>query len=123
MLLKPVYALAGFMLAPRLVRSALLEHIPKAVGATPTVGEIRVNPFLFQLEIKDFSLAAPGGEKLLGFTRLFIDFELSSIWHRAYSFANIDIDAPMVNAIVAPGGDLNLLQSRRKIKKAKCAWN
>src|SRR5882672_2902151 len=113
-LLVALYALAGFVLAPRILRSALLEDIPKTLGATPTVGEIHVNPFLFQLEIKDFSLAAPSGEKLLGFGRLFVDFELSSIWHRAYSFADIDIDAPSVNAIVAHDGSLNLLQLRPK---------
>src|SRR5712664_3559011 len=66
-LLVALYALAGFVLAPRILRSALMEDIPKTVDATPTVGEIRVNPFLFQLEIKDFSLAARSGEKLLGF--------------------------------------------------------
>src|ERR1700720_2445258 len=105
-----LYALAGFVLAPRILRSALLRDIPKILGVTPAVGEIRFNPFLVQLEIKDFSLTVPSGEKLLGFRRLFIDFELASIWHRAYSFAKIDIDAPSVNALVAPDGNLNLLQ-------------
>jgi Domain of Unknown Function (DUF748) len=114
-----LYALAGFVLAPRILRSALMEDIPKTVDATPTVGEIRVNPFLFQLEIKDFSLAAPGGEKLLGFGRLFVDFELSSIWHRAYSFAGIAIDAPFVNAIVAHDGILNLSRLKPKTPPAK----
>src|SRR6266851_1142624 len=114
-----LYALAGFVLAPRILRSALMEDIPKTVDATPTVGEIRVNPFLFQLEIKDFSLAARSGEKLLGFRRLFVDFELSSIWHRAYSFAVIDIDAPSVNAIVAHDGILNLSQLKPKTPPAK----
>jgi hypothetical protein len=118
-LLVALYALAGFVLAPRILRSALMEDIPKTVDATPTVGEIRVNPFLFQLEIKNFSLAAPGGEKLLGFGRLFIDFELSSIWHRAYSFAGIDIDAPFVNAIVAHDGNLNLSRLSPKTPPAK----
>jgi hypothetical protein len=118
-LLVALYALAGFVLAPRILRSALMEDIPKTVDATPAVGEIRVNPFLFQLEIKDFSLAAPGGEKLLGFGRLFIDFELSSIWHRAYSFAGIDIDAPFVNAIVAHDGILNLSRLKPKTPPAK----
>jgi hypothetical protein len=118
-LLVALYALAGFVLAPRILRSALMEDIPKTVDATPTVGEIRVNPFLFQLEIKNFSLAAPGGEKLLGFGRLFIDFELSSIWHRAYSFAGIDIDAPFVNAIVAHDGILNLSRLSPKTPPAK----
>lgn len=114
-----LYALAGFVLAPRILRSALLRDIPEVLGVTPAVGEIRINPFLFRLEIRDFSLSAPSGELLLGFGRLFVDFELSSIWHRAYTFANIDIDAPSLNAVVAPDGTLNLLQLRPKTPPAK----
>src|SRR5258708_19434815 len=117
-LLVALYALGGFVLAPRMLRSALMEDIPKTLGVTPTVGEIRLNPFLFQLEIKDFSLAAPSGEKLLGFGRLFVDFELSSIWPRAYSFADIDIAAPSVNATVAHEGTLNLSQLKPKTPPA-----
>ena len=60
-----LYALAGFVLAPRLLRSTLMEDIPKTLGVKPTVGEIHINPFLFQVEVKDFSLTAPGGDKLL----------------------------------------------------------
>jgi len=116
-----LYALAGFLLAPRLLRSALMEDIPKTLGATPQVGEIHINPFLFRVEIRDFSLTAPDGEKLLGFGRLFVDFDLSSIWHRAYTFGNIDIDAPWINATVAKDGDLNLLQLRPKTSDAKPA--
>jgi hypothetical protein len=51
---------------------------------------------------------------LLGFERLFVDFELSSLWHRAYSFADIDITSPYVSAAVAKDGSLNLLQLRPK---------
>jgi hypothetical protein len=120
-LLVALYALAGFVAAPRILRSTLMKEIPKTLGVTPAVGEIRFNPFLFQLEIRDFSLAAPDGEKLLGFGRLFVDFELSSIWHRAYSFAAIDIDSPAVNAVVARDGRLNLLQLSPKIPPAKPA--
>src|ERR1700722_9005835 len=109
-----LYALAGFVIAPKLVRSALLKDIPEAIGVTPAVGDIRINPFLFQLTVEKFSLAAPGGEKLLGFDRLFVDFELSSIWHRAYAFAAIDLTAPFVNATVAKDGSLNLMQLRPK---------
>jgi hypothetical protein len=109
-----LYAIAGFVVAPKLVRSALLKDIPQSIGATPSVGEIRINPFLFQVTVDNFSLAASDGQKLLGFGRLFIDFELSSIWHRAYSFVNIDIVSPYVSAVVAKDGSLNLLQLRPK---------
>src|ERR1700682_3506878 len=119
LLLVGLYAIAGFVLAPRILRSALMEDIPKTLGVTPAVGEIRLNPFLLQLEIKDLSLAAPSGTKLLGFGRLFVDFEWSSIWHLAYSFADVDIDAPFVNAIVSHDGNLNLLQLSPKAPSAK----
>ncbi len=109
-LLIGVYALAGFVLAPRLLRNALLEDIPKFLKLTPTIGEVRINPFSLHLEIKDFSLADAGGEKLLGFERFFVEFELSSIWHRAYTFGSIALTAPFVNAIIAKDGRLNLLQ-------------
>ena len=69
MLLLALYALAGFVLAPRILRSTLMQDIPKTLGVTPAVGDIRINPFLFQLEIKDLSLAAPNGGKLLGARR------------------------------------------------------
>jgi hypothetical protein len=110
LLLIAVYALAGFWLAPKLLRNALLEEIPKTVGLKPVIGAIRINPFLLQLEVKNFSLSDPGGEQLLGFERFFVEFELSSIWHRAYTFGNIDIASPFVNAVVSKDGRLNLLQ-------------
>jgi hypothetical protein len=113
-----LYAIAGFVVAPKLMRSALLKDIPESIGVTPAVGEIRINPFLLQVTFDDFSLAGAAGEKLLGFKRLFVEFELSSIWHRAYSFGNIDITSPYVNAAVAKDGSLNLMQLRPKSRGA-----
>jgi hypothetical protein len=114
-----LYALAGFVLAPRLVRSALLKDIPETLGVTPAVGDIHINPFLFQVTVNNFSLTGAGGQKLLGFDRLFVDFDLSSIWHRAYSFGNIDITSPFVGAAVASDGSLNLMQLQPKPAKAE----
>jgi hypothetical protein len=114
LLLIGVYALAGFWLAPKLLRNALLDEIPKTIGLKPEIGGIRINPFLLQLEIKNFSLREPGGDKLLGFERFFVDFEASSIWHRAYTFGSIEIASPYVNAVVAKDGRLNLLDLRPK---------
>jgi hypothetical protein len=109
-----LYAAFGFLIAPKLVRSALLENIPKTMSVTPTVGEIHINPFLLQVEIKDVTLHGDRGERLVGFERLFVDFEFSSLWKRAYTFAAIEVTAPFVNAAVAPDGALNLLKLRPK---------
>jgi len=109
-----LYALAGFVIAPKVLRSKLLEEIPKTLNVTPTLGEIRINPFLFQLDVKNFTLATSDGKKLLGFERLFVGFELSSLWHRAYTFNRIELDSPVLNASVAPDGVINLLALKPK---------
>jgi hypothetical protein len=104
-----LYALTGFEIAPKLLRSKLLDEIPKTFNVIPSVGDICINPFLFQLDLKNFALAGPDGRKLLGFDRLFVDLDLSSLWHRAYTFRRIELDAPVLNASVAPDGVINLL--------------
>jgi hypothetical protein len=110
-LLIGLYALAGFLLAPKLLRNALMDEIPKTLaGVKPTVGDIRVNPFLMQVEVKDFFLTGTNDTKLVGFGRLFIDFQFSSIWHRAYTFVHIDMASPFANAVISKDGSLNLAQ-------------
>jgi hypothetical protein len=120
-LLIGVYAAVGFWAAPRLLRNALLDEIPKTLeGVKPTVGDVRINPFLFQVEIKDFWLTGANGTKLAGFARLFVDFQLSSIWHRAYTFSHIDLESPFANAVIFKDGSLNLSQlSPKTAKKPK----
>ncbi len=105
-----LYALAGFVVAPKMIRSALLEDIPKSLGVTPTVGAIRINPFLLEATIDGFALQGRDGGKLVGFDRLFVDFEWSSVWRRALTFNHIDLASPYVDATVARDGRLNLLQ-------------
>jgi hypothetical protein len=104
------YAIVGFVVVPRLLRNALLTDLPKTLQVAPSVGDIRFNPFLLRLSVDDFALRGPGGGPLLGFKRLFVAFELSSLWHRAYSFGEIDLSAPYVDAAVAADGSLNLLR-------------
>ncbi|MFO1468287.1 MAG: DUF748 domain-containing protein [Steroidobacteraceae bacterium] len=106
-LLVVVYALVGFLWAPVLLRNALIGGLHDQLGLKPSVGEIRINPFLLQLEVKDFTLPDRQGAKLLGFQRLFVDFETSSLWRRAYVFKDIDITAPYANASISHEGHLN----------------
>jgi hypothetical protein len=109
-----VYAVAGFVVAPKLARNAIAENVQKQLGSTPTIGEIHINPFLLQVELKDFSLPDAAGAKLVGFERLFVDFGFSSLWRRAFVFKAIDIDGPFAHAVVAADGSMNLLRLEPK---------
>jgi hypothetical protein len=80
LVLAGLYALLGFYAAPRIVRSQAIDFVRENYGRELTLGEVRVNPFKLQAEIKELSLPDTDGKPMLAFRRFFVDFELSSLW-------------------------------------------
>jgi uncharacterized protein involved in outer membrane biogenesis len=107
-LLAVAYTLAGFLLVPRLITTYVPQYVQEQLKRRAEIGEVRVNPILFKVEIRHFRLQEADGRPLIGFDRLFVDFELSSLFRRAWTFAEITLEAPRLDAILAPDGRLNI---------------
>lgn len=104
-----LYALGGFVLAPWWIQRELPEILKSKLDATGSVGEIAINPFLFTIDARNFTVTEAGGSKpALTFDRLFVDFEASSLIHRAWTFADITLERPRVNLEADAKGALNL---------------
>lgn len=103
-----LYALAGFKGVPALLRSQATSFVRDNYGREFALGEIRFNPFTLQLEIRDLLLPDTDGAPMLGFERLFVDFEVASLWRRAYVFKDFDIAVPLVRTVVRHDGSVNL---------------
>ena len=103
-----VYAVLGFYAVPPILTGLLQDTVRTDYARELAVGEIRFNPFSLALEIDALALPDADGGPLLSFDRLRIDVELDSLWHRALSFREISVDGLSVNAVVRPGGALNL---------------
>ena len=104
------YTLAGFFLVPRLIRIYVPRYVEQQLKRRAEIGEVRWNPLLFKLEIKNFRLQEPGGQPLLGFDRLFVDFEGTSLFRAAWTFAAIELDAPRIDAVLTADGRLNIAE-------------
>jgi hypothetical protein len=102
------YTLAGFFLVPRLISYYTPRYVQEQLKRRAEIGEVRFNPLLFKLELKRFRVQEADGRPLLAFDRLFVDFELSSILRRAWTFAELQLDAPRVDAVLSRDGRLNL---------------
>jgi hypothetical protein len=102
-----LYAALGFWWAPRLVRDAIVERGSATLGVPVAVGEVQVHPFTFELTVRDVVVADPR-EPLLALERLYLDFELASLWRGAWSFKIVRLNGPFARAIVRPDGSLNL---------------
>jgi uncharacterized protein involved in outer membrane biogenesis len=102
------YTLVGFFLVPRLITTYVPRYVQEQLKRRAEIGEVRLNPLLFRLEVKHFRLEEADGRPLLGFDRLFVDFELSSLFRRAWTFAEIQLEAPRLDVVLAKDGRLNI---------------
>jgi hypothetical protein len=102
------YAAAGFWLVPRLVRAQAVQFAEENYGRKLTLGEIRFNPFTFQLEVEGFSFPDADGEPLARFESLLVNLELSSLWRAGASFREISIEKPYLRALIRENAELNL---------------
>jgi len=103
------YALAGFVVVPHLLRSNLTQFVATHYHRKLTLGQIRFNPFLLTLDVRDISFPDADAQPLLSLRRLFVDLQCSSIWHRGPVFREILLERPFVRAVLRADGALNLM--------------
>jgi uncharacterized protein involved in outer membrane biogenesis len=103
-----LYALLGFYWVPRFVHGQVLDTFSTRYGREAELASVRFNPFTFEFEARGLSVPDQDGERLLGFDRLYLDFELSSALYRAWTFDSIAIEAPYVRVVQRADGSLNL---------------
>jgi hypothetical protein len=102
------YTLGGFFIAPWLVRHYVPKIVQEQLKKQAAIGEVRINPYIFTVEANDFRLEEPDGQSIAGFKRLFVDFELKSLFKWAWTFHQVALEEPLVNAVIAKDGALNL---------------
>jgi hypothetical protein len=102
------YAAFGFLAVPRLVQGAVVDGLREEFGRESSLGEVRFNPFQLRLVARDFEVHDDEGTRTLGFGLLDVDFALSSLWRRAWTFASIRVEQPYARLIQFEDGSLNL---------------
>ena len=103
-----LYALAGFVAVPHVLRSELTGYVDTHYHRRLALGEIRFNPFTLTLDARDLSLPDADGTPMVGASLLHVEVSIASLWRRAASFRNILIERPFARVVVRPDGVLNL---------------
>ena len=102
-----LYGVFGFLIAPYILKSNLISGIAGQLGRNATVNEVKVNPFVLSVTVRGFEMSEPDGERFVGFEELYVNFQLSSIFRRAYTFDEIRLIGPEGRVKVLPDGSLN----------------
>jgi hypothetical protein len=86
-------------LAPKIVAEQSAHRL--------TIGGARFDPFRLTVQLTDVKLSEPDDKPLLGFNELWVDFELESLFKRAYVFKDVRLTAPDALLDIDPNGQLN----------------
>lgn len=103
-----LYALAGFFLVPRLARGAIEDFVTERLQRQVAIETLTFNPFTLAAEVTGFQLTETDGRPLISFSDLLVNVQLSSLWNRALTFAEIRLVQPEIDAVIDRGGALNL---------------
>ena len=107
-LLLAIYAGVGFWLVPYVARAAIEKYIVEDLHRQVVIKDIRFNPFTLAAEISGFSCTETDSTPIASFDFLRINAQLSSIVYRAWTFAEVRLDRPSLNILIAEDGSLNL---------------
>lgn len=89
-----LYTLGGFFAVPPLVKRMAVDAILDDAGREATIERVRFNPYVLSLEVEGFAVRDTDGTRLTSFERLFVNFQLSSLFRWAWTFREISVDGP-----------------------------
>jgi uncharacterized protein involved in outer membrane biogenesis len=102
-----VYAMLGFFLAPWLIDRTATNAVRDNLGVELTLQKVAVNPFVLSLQIDGLELDEPDGDPFVTIERIFINFQLSSLFRWALTFREFYIDSPRVRLARDGNGGFN----------------
>jgi uncharacterized protein involved in outer membrane biogenesis len=103
------YIVAGFYLAPRLIRSEATAWVKTNLNKPLALGEIKFNPLTFTLDVSDLAIPADA-KPILSIGHLRVGFSILSLFQHAYYFREVRLDRPFVRAVLRPDHSLNLTE-------------
>lgn len=114
-----IYALLGFFLAPYLAKKNAIQAVNDLYSAELRIEKVSVNPFVLSVRVDGIEMDDPAGNRFARLDQLFVNFQLSSLFRRAFTFHEIRIDSPEVFIERRAIGDTNfafLLTSEAEVK-------
>ncbi|HEY4301743.1 MAG TPA: DUF748 domain-containing protein [Candidatus Didemnitutus sp.] len=103
-----VLLVAAWLIGPPLARAEAEKRLSAALHRPVTIGRVGINPLTLTATVENFAVHERNGpEVFLGWDRLFVDFELISLFRSKWKFSRIVLDGPHARVVVNPDGSLN----------------
>ena len=104
-----IFGIAGFFIAPAVLKPLVIEKISAALHRKTSVAKININPFALSVTIKGFSLEDPGKKTpFVAFDELYVNADaVSSIFRMALILKKISLKNPYIGISRKKDGSYN----------------
>ena len=103
-----LYAIIGFFILPSIVKPRLIAGIEEATHRHVSIESLHLNPFALSATVDRFELLDADSTRLLSFARLYINYEIVSLFKNAYVFSEFHLDTPYVAVRVLKNGAMSI---------------
>lgn len=104
-----LYLLAGFLVAPRVLKAQVESRLTALLGRATTVERVRTNPLTLSVTLSGFSIKEPDGTaEFAGWDRLYVNAGLWGSFLRHWRVQEITLEGFRAAASVRADGSLNV---------------
>ena len=103
-----LYTLAGFFVVPWVARTQVVEQLEAILDVPVQLEEFRFNPWTLQAEATGFAVGEPGITPIVGFERLVVNLQISSVFRWALTLAEVRLEKPHGYLARLADGTLNI---------------
>lgn len=103
-----LYAAAGFLLAPALLKSNIQAYVAETTGRSLQIERLAINPFTLEAEINNLDLRDQDNTLLLGIDRLYGNFNGPALITGVFEIEELVFEQPRGELILFAGNETNL---------------
>jgi len=101
------YAVAGFLILPPIIRSVAASQLTKQLGREVFIQKVKLNPFALSATVDGLLIKDKDGQPFVSWDEVYVNFQLSSFFGKAWVFKEISTTKPFVRAVMNQDGTFN----------------
>ena len=111
-----VYALAGFILIPLVLKPQFIKILQAQTKTKVTLSGVYFNPFLFKLQLSGLKIKSLQDQPLFSLESIFIDVDPSSLLYGAVHLHLLELERPEINLVRNRDKSINLMNILKQNK-------
>ncbi len=90
------YTITGFFILPPIIRTVAVKQLSQQLGREVSIQKVKLNPFALSAAIRGLLIKDKDGEPFISWDEVYVNFQLSSFFGKAWVFKEISMTRPSV---------------------------